>query len=138
MIHSKSHLGERPFICPFEKCQKSYYDRGNLRYHEKTYHAKEIKDFPYSCIHSNCNMRFRTVKEKLEHHWKNDHECDNEIKEYFQLLKTMKGIYSQLEISDDVIEEEKNFLKEKIELTKQNSGIFDKYSENLREDANQI
>jgi hypothetical protein len=83
-------------------------------------------------------MRFRTVKEKLEHHWKNDHECDNEIKEYFQLLKTMKGIYSQLEISDDVIEEEKNFLKEKIELTKQNSGIFDKYSENLREDANQI
>ena len=129
MIHSKSHLGEKPFKCPFKECDKSYYDRGNLRYHEKTFHSDEIRNYPYTCIHTKCNMRFKTIEEKLDHHWDNDQDCKKEIEDYFGLLKKINEIYDQLEVSDQICEEEKNLLKEKIIITKNNPGLSKKFNE---------
>ena len=42
----RSHTGEKPYKCRIEGCEREYYDKGNLKYHEKTCHTYEVKAYP--------------------------------------------------------------------------------------------
>ena len=89
-IHYRCHTGERPYKCCFPNCGRSFYDKGNLKYHEKTMHIAESLEFPYSCEHMGCNAKFKTPKEKLNHHDQMEPDCLVERKELIKLLQKYK------------------------------------------------
>jgi hypothetical protein len=96
----------------------------------------EVTNYPYTCIHTKCNKRFPTVKEKLEHHWETDQECQVEVNDYLGLLTKLIQIYNQLEAPEEICNEEKNMLKEKIASTLNSTGIIDEYSKIFDDSVN--
>ena len=95
-IHYRCHTGERPYQCCFPGCQRSFYDKGNLKYHEKTMHLAESMEFPFSCEHMGCNAKFKTEKEKLEHHCKMEPDCLTERKELIKLVQKYKLLMNRI------------------------------------------
>ena len=89
-IHYRSHTGERPYKCNFDNCERSFYDKGNLKYHEKTMHLTENMKYPYSCEHMGCNAKFKTEKEKMDHHSKMEPDCFVEREELIKLVQKYK------------------------------------------------
>jgi len=89
-IHYRSHTGERPYKCNFDNCERSFYDKGNLKYHEKTMHLAENMKYPYSCEHMGCNAKFKTEKEKMDHHSKMEPDCLVEREELIKLVQKYK------------------------------------------------
>jgi uncharacterized Zn-finger protein len=106
-IHYRSHINEKPFKCTFSNCNKSFYDKGNLKYHERTVHKRENSIFPYSCEHMGCNKKFKTLKDKLAHHYENEIKCSIERKELIKLLQKYKILLKYI-IKEKNIDVEKN------------------------------
>lgn len=91
-------MGERPYKCRIEGCGRDFYDKGNLKYHEKTSHSYEMKTFPFSCDHLGCNLKFKTKKQKMLHHHNLEPDCKLEKN---SIMKTMsfykKFVHSLIE-----------------------------------------
>ena len=95
-IHYRCHTGERPYKCCFPNCDRSFYDKGNLKYHEKTMHLAESMNYPYSCEHMGCNAKFKTQKEKMDHHCKMEPDCLNERQELIKLVQRYKLLMNKI------------------------------------------
>ena len=106
-IHYRCHTGERPYKCCFPNCDRSFYDKGNLKYHEKTMHLAESMNYPYSCEHMGCNAKFKTQKEKMDHHCKMEPDCLNERQELIKLVQRYKLLMNKI-IKNKNIDPNKN------------------------------
>jgi hypothetical protein len=132
----KSHIGEKQYKCPFEGCDRQFYDRGNLKYHEFRAHPNELSAHPHACIHTNCNMRFKTEKEKLEHHREKEESCVHETDNLLDLLSNFKQIFLKLEKEN--CEKEVDMLKENYEKTFNNALLSELISDKIGRDFNTI
>ncbi len=106
-IHYRSHTGEKPYKCNFDNCERSFYDKGNLKYHEKTMHLTENREFPYSCEHMGCNAKFKTEKEKMEHHSKIEPNCLIEREELIKVVQKYKLFMNKI-VKDSHIDPNQN------------------------------
>ena len=95
-IHYRCHTNERPYKCNFPNCGRDFYDKGNLKYHEKNMHALENMEFPYSCEHMGCNAKFRTKLDKLKHHSEMEEDCFKERKELIKLIQRYKIFFRKI------------------------------------------
>jgi hypothetical protein len=86
----KSHYGDKEYKCFVEGCTKSFYDRGNLKYHQKKAHPEVSNEYPHICNHSKCNMRFKTMDEKMKHHFETEPYCEAELGKLSYLLNKIK------------------------------------------------
>jgi uncharacterized Zn-finger protein len=87
------HTGEKPYKCTIEGCNREFYDKGNLKYHEKTSHSVEIKNLPFTCDHIGCNLKFKTKKQKLIHHHNLETECKEEKHSIIKVLANFKKCF---------------------------------------------
>ena len=117
-IHYRCHTGEKPYKCSFPNCGRSFYDKGNLKYHEKTMHMAESIEYPYSCEHMGCNAKFKTQKEKLDHHDEMEPDCLVERQELIKLLQQYKLLLKH-------IVKEKNIDPQKNEVIKNLKAVYD-------------
>ena len=106
-IHYRSHTGEKPYKCNFDHCERSFYDKGNLKYHEKTMHLAENMEYPYSCEHMGCNAKFKTEKEKMDHHSKIEPDCLIEREELIKLVQKYKLFMNKV-VKDSHIDPNQN------------------------------
>ena len=88
-VHMKSHIGLKECICTYPGCGKKFYHRGNLKYHESRKHPDMKKEFPFECSHSNCNLKFKTMDEKLKHHYEAEPACQKEKENLINLFVEM-------------------------------------------------
>jgi hypothetical protein len=67
-VHMRTHSGERPHVCEFPLCNKSFSDSSSLARHRRTHTGKR----PYRCPFDNCSKSF-VRKTILTKHMKSDH-----------------------------------------------------------------
>ena len=91
-IHMKSHIGLKECVCTFPGCGKKFYHRGNLKYHENKKHPEMKNEFPFECSHSKCNLKFKTMEEKMEHHYEAEPSCKKEKEGLMDLFLDMADV----------------------------------------------
>lgn len=58
--------------------------------------------YSFSCEHMNCNLKFKTAKQKLIHHNKMEPECRNERNLLIKLIKKFKELLSSLFLNQKI------------------------------------
>jgi len=67
-----------------------------MKYHERTWHSKEISDYPFSCEHLGCNKKFKNKKLKMMHHNQMEPNCNTEKINLIKLIKKYKEFLNYL------------------------------------------
>jgi hypothetical protein len=63
--------------------------------------------YPYSCEHMGCNAKFKTEKEKMDHHSKMEPDCLVEREELIKLVQKYKLFMNKV-VKDSHIDPHKN------------------------------
>lgn len=61
-----------------------------MKYHENKCHFEELKNFPFTCKHAQCNKKFKTKSEKLSHHLEKEASCFNDHTVLLKILAECK------------------------------------------------
>ena len=108
-------------------------------------HLAESMEFPFSCEHMGCNAKFKTEKEKLEHHCKMETDCLTEREELIKLVQKYKLLLNRI-VKDKNIDKDKNEVimnlkkeYEEIQSKLIDSKLFIKYlGDNFESECNNI
>lgn len=74
---------------------------------------QKVSDKIYQCGHDGCDLSYKTIKQKISHHWKMDVECQKDT------TKIMKMILKAKKIIRILIKQKK--------IEKENKELFQKY-----------
>ena len=108
-------------------------------------HLAESMEFPFSCEHMGCNAKFKTEKEKLEHHCKMEPDCLTEREELIKLVQKYKLLLNRI-VKDKNLDKDKNEVimnlkkeYEEIQSKLIDSKLFIKYlGDNFESECNNI
>jgi uncharacterized Zn-finger protein len=111
----KKHQGLRDFVCPFEDCGKSFYEKGNLKTHVRLHTGEK----PYFCQILGCEKAFTTQGHLNDHLRKTHHpittEPDNKLNLKFlnqtdlqkstdsEIPLNFKEAYKRMNISSETV-----------------------------------
>ena len=87
-------------------------------------HMAESIEYPYSCEHMGCNAKFKTPKEKLDHHDQMEPDCLVERKELIKLLQKYKLLLKH-------IMKEKNINSNDNEIVKNLKCVYEEIQKKL-------
>lgn len=71
-IHERTHVcysaihqqtGERPYVCPYQECLKTFTEKGNLNTHIRIHTGER----PFECKVEGCGMKFTTLGHLNDH-----------------------------------------------------------------------
>ena len=62
-VHKRSHTGDKPFICKWETCGKSFSTGYGLKSHFRTHTGER----PYKCPEDACDKAFKTSGDLQKH-----------------------------------------------------------------------
>jgi len=69
-------------------------DLGNLKYHNKVIHLNMGKKIKYYCNHDSCISGFKTIRQKVAHHDRNETECKSETTIILNLIRLIRKFYN--------------------------------------------
>ncbi|GMR33222.1 hypothetical protein PMAYCL1PPCAC_03417, partial [Pristionchus mayeri] len=63
VVHVRCHTGQKPNVCPYDNCTKSYSRLENLKTHIRTHTGEK----PYECEFPNCDKAFSNASDRAKH-----------------------------------------------------------------------